>query len=430
MSFLPPANGRAKLDLSAHKHANERSAVYDLEIATRKQIIVPWSDGTGEQIERQTILPEGAVVGTPVDIPHGWEYPVTGSPILNKIQVVDFVNTRGLPIWEGVESEGMKELWWMSPAAPKDDGDGWWRPKRIQVSSNQPFKACLQPDLRASGHSEQVESVPYSIAYYGADGKHGAHYRNGVLWKPYHTGKQYHSWAPTAWFWDGNRLIGTLRGRLEWDEANQQEVKAFDMALVAPLLVGCTEISVDAVVGYDTMGATRRNTGSSVAQYGGPYNIGAGAGTIVSVTCGAAVDSIATNRVGIYDNSGGAPGSLYANSDTTQRIHDADEFVTSSKYWLTWNYGGAQPVTGEGELWIMMNTQSTLTDGWYDASVGFSWRNQNSVNPAGAAPDPAASFQIIADIITSQYVTTESGGGGGASLDSVAGLGVALGLGI
>lgn len=246
-------------------HAQERRAFVAFDPASLNVHILPWADASGDYLKFSPILPFGTVVGVPFEIEAGWEYPCAGP--LSKIQVVDLQLTQWGSYLRNFGAEGVKVIWWMGVDRITDSGDGYWRPKR-SVVSGAPFSAHLQPysdERNEDGTFCRPEWCQDSLAYYGAEGKQNNRlYADGEIKRAYHSGKIWHSPAPLAVFWGTNgQYLGKVQGRLEWDAEASCEVKAYPVAeCMAFVAAGAVEVSIDATLGYTTVGGSTDGTRS------------------------------------------------------------------------------------------------------------------------------------------------------------------------
>jgi hypothetical protein len=230
--------------------AIERGGSLAFNPETLGTVIIPWSDGTAAKLRFNPVLPDGVKVCVPEEIDCGWRYPCQGA--LSKIEIVDLKLAEKLSYLSSFGAEGLKIIWWMAATAVKDDGGGFWRPKRSTVSGPGIFSANLQINANEDGEP----SGPYvdgSIAYYGSDERQNVALRpDGTIKRAYHTGKIWHSPAPLAVFWGANRkFLGVVKGKLEWDGEASQEVKAYPLEECMNFVSGgAVEVSIDATIGY------------------------------------------------------------------------------------------------------------------------------------------------------------------------------------
>ena len=94
-NLIERGNGRQRVVELVHPFAAERDSFMELDVANRRLHI----GAIGDEISCQSDLPVGSILGTPSQVQivgdvTGWEYPVTGSPLLKKIQWVDLQSSK------------------------------------------------------------------------------------------------------------------------------------------------------------------------------------------------------------------------------------------------------------------------------------------------------------------------------------------------
>lgn len=367
-------------------HARERGGSVAFDPSTLATLINPWCDGSLAELWHTPILPDGTRVGTPEELEHGWAYPCTGP--LERIEVVDLQLTNKLSYLREFGGEGLKVIWWLPAAQVKDDGGGWWRPKRTAISGPGAFEAYEQPATVEEGE-ERPNYAKGSIAYYGADDRRGVILRpDGSILKAYHSGKIFHSPRPTALFWSADgRLLGIVYGKLEWDAANAHEVKAYPIDQCAALVAaGAVKVSIDATLGYTSIGASS-TAGRSL--WAGPYTASEN-GNITTLHAAYSVAAGGLAYMALYTNSAGSPAgqALVGNS------RSADKTISGTG----WNVFTATngPAFQTGRVYHFFTSYTTNLSSQINHDIGgaSAWTNTGVfyANPPDPAPTPLSAY--------------------------------------
>lgn len=404
-------------------HAQERGGWVGFNPETLETSINPWSDGTAASLKFSPLLPFGVSVGTPVELEHGWRYPCSGP--LSAIEVVDLQLTNRLSYLREFGGEGLKVIWWMDAAKVKDDGGGFWRPKRSAVTGPGPFEAYQQPEAEHDYDElgEIVGTRPFrargAIMYYGAEGKqHVVKRPDGSIKHAYHNGKIWEAPRPTALFWSATgALLGVVYGLLEWDTENKHEVKAYPLAeCMAFVNGGAVSVSVDATIGYTSVPSTL-----STARISNWYGFFTASETF-TVNKGkfyVGLNATFSYYMAIYNNGADTPIGQSPVSNSKSDVFPS-QFVNTGN-WVECRYSGAKPtLTLDSTYQLAWFVQSGSLPITYDAATGTADHRRNSITYSDPPdPCPAGLSAGVSNAAIGIYFEGTSSGGGGGNFGAV-----------
>lgn len=384
----------------------------------------PWSDGSGALLRHVPVLPDGLSVGTPVALDFGLKYPCSGP--LSAITVTDFRSTNHLDAFADFDNPGIQILWEMPVSAIRDDGGGVWRPKRSLVSGSEQVNAYIQPSeietiVDGEVSSSRPEWAAGSIAYYGPDHKRNVSMRpDGSILKPYGTEKLWHSPRPTAWFWKDRRLLGIVKGWLEWDAANSHEVKAFPLAdCMVYVNGGADAVSIDATLGYTTAGASQgyvtAATWMTVVQMGAMTE--AGTATALDMALHLLADNNDTATFALYVGSGDSGDSRKTYAVPTALVPTHDDIT--ARTFIKYTFASSVSLNNGDGCIGAIHKPNTLGSNWSVAicldTGGASNRSRRRFSTAVPTPPPdpigTAGATTNTTELHSAYVTYTAGGG-------------------
>lgn len=324
--WQPGENGEFNLAaMAADPDARQRGGSQSVNPRTLEAFTDPWADGSGDRVTTRVLPPEGVTLGTPEETEYGWRVPMSNGWLA---EVTSLFETRWMAYLGSFMAPGVKTLFWIPKAAVVDSGDGWWRPKRIEITMRGAFDLDIQPytleEMRAVCAQASDTQDPF---VFGSATVYATHKRHNGPECSYMTGKVQHYPAPAAIFWKEGRFLGRVVGRLE-KLGPGMLVKAWRVADIAPYLAACDWVSIDSTHGYTSIGTAQSQTWAGHYQSGGALPAGNWLITKISAVSG---NAHGTNDywAAVYNaNVVDYPGNILANSLSAKQAMVGNPAVT------------------------------------------------------------------------------------------------------
>lgn len=358
--------------VAADPHAIHRGGALYLDTATLRQTLVPWTDGSGDSLTLDFVLPGALenITTTPV----GWEGDVAGSTWRAGVADLDGVKGGNQALATALaehNAPGAQSYVRIPFGEVVDQGGDEWRPVEKQFGGNwQDFSFAVQPmdDGEYLPDSTIPDYVRGSIAIYHAIKKH-----DFVGGAKYMAGKAAHLPRPMAVGFRANQttITGWCFGRYEFDNQTGRVKKVFPASAILGWAAQTATVVVDTIVGYDTFGASQAGwtTNHSVSMsvldlLDGDYIVDSITSSIFNPA------STPACRVGIYDLATPNVATVTEHMGPVQAVQ---KWTSGDKTWQTHTLPGANPVTfastkttnfcfgssGDGKYWYDANTPFT-----------------------------------------------------------------------